>query len=453
MSQAASHPDRRRWRAVLIALLVAAAGVFLVRAVGGGWRGSSDFALIYAASRTWLIGSNPYDAQDQRQAMDAVGLSPDWPAGRELISLYPPATFVVLSPWAAAPWPIAKIGWIAFNLAMIPVLVWGLLKLGQWPATGRHMLALAAIVLLAGPVHTTFRVGQLSLAATAGAVLGLALHQRGRSVSAGLAWGLATALKPQIAGAFLLFGLCKRSWRACLIAGLTLVGVSLAAIVPMELAGISWREDLARNIAAFAAGGQGDPGPLNPFRFQLINLHVPLRAMIDEPGLVSAAVLAMVLLILLAACVLAWRSRSRDQDLIALSLLALASLMGAYHRYYDAVLLLLPLVWALRRLEQRSLRNQPAAWVTLAAVTILAVPGAVMLDLAGRRGLIPPQISQSSWWQMLILPHQSWALLIAALALLGAMIGGRGQTAEGRSQKNQSHQSRSGLHQKAGDIN
>src|SRR6185503_18584336 len=112
--------------------------------------------------------------------------------------------------------------------------------------------------------------------------------------------------------------------------------------------------------------GQGDPTTANPMRHQLLNLHVALHSFIENRMTVS-------LLVLLACAALAslffrfwiWNFEERRNDLLlAFSMVSVLTLMVVYHRFYDGVLLLFPLAWAIGAVAKRG-RDAVPGWCVL----------------------------------------------------------------------------------------
>lgn len=404
-----------RVRILAVALLLLAAGVFLSRGVARGIGSSSDFALIYAASHTWLMGANPYDEAAQQQAVQEVnqpGQMPD----RRLMSLYPPLTFVLVAPFAIGSWHTAKLLWVLANIVFFACLVVGAARLGELPLSKRRGWWLMILLLLYAPVHTGFFVGQLAAATACCVVWSFVCLQRRRVVWAGILLGLALALKPQLAGPFLLIPLLRVQWRMLVAAGAVVGVIGMIAVGVMQLNQVSWLEDLRANISEFVQpGGAGDPGPGNPYRYQLINLVYPLTAALGPwPGIDRIVAIVGIILVL-AGVRAARRGRGTDNQLLTLSLLAALSLLMVYHRGYDAILLVFPLTWSLRRVGTGS---QMTAWLSLTLCLVFAVPGPSMLATAAHHGLIGPAMSNSWWWNVVILPHEGWALLLLAGVLV-----------------------------------
>ncbi len=305
-----------------------------------------------------------------------------WFAGRpvyqELASgVYPPATYVLL-------WPL--LGWLDLDPAR---WLWGLTTI----------IALAALIALLvresgaeGPLERTF-VGLIpcSIYATGAAIgngqlivhilplllVGLLLLARGprgwqRDLVAS-ALLVATLVKPQVAAPFLWLALfLPRSWRPILLVGAGYAVVTLFAVsfqdTPLVELFRDWR---ARSAVAAVAGGYGN----------VANLHVWLGDLGLERWMLPASLLAWLALGL-------WTYRHRHADLwILLGVAAYVTRFYTYHRWYDDVVLLLPMV-ALFRIMKRESRDGGgtlAGFLLGAAILLMLAPGGLFV--------LPPRLS------------------------------------------------------------
>jgi len=427
-----------------VALLVIGVAIFSwrgpVRALGPG--GSGDFVLVYSSARAWLLGGNPYLASDVSRAWESGG----GPQDRDPmltrtgeVLLYPPTALAALSPLAALPWPAAWAVWVGLSTALAGATLYGVAALAGLTRDPRLRTGLwfflAAGVWLA-PAQTCIAHGQTAVAAVALVVLGQVARMRGASakgptwpILAGLFMGLATAIKPQVGGLFLVYEAGRLRWRPVaaaigIAAALTLIGVGR-----MESAGVAWRESWTRNVADFAASGDGSPIAGNQIRYQLVNLHYPLHTFTDNRDAVRWTVYAIAGGLCLAYALVDLRQRRSAAraglppasgegagELLSLSMVAAITLMVVYHRFYDAALVVIPLGMAVSEIARG--RRGIAIWVVLALVGLFIAPGAVILAEAAARGWIPLSIPDTLVWHRALLPHQAWGLLLLAITLV-----------------------------------
>lgn len=424
---------------VLMAACVAGVALLLYRGLWRGVHSSGDLAIIYGSARAWLVGGNPYDAAAVARAWTGAGGPPEWLPGQTTgggvdaaVFLYPPTTFPLLAPLAVLPWRAAVVAWAAVSLAMwaaAAVCVAAVAGLRRGSAAWWGVMAGAAWL---APAATSLNVGQLALVTVGLVAVGRWSGERElseerrhgpRGAVCGILEGVATALKPQVAGLFLVYDAGRLrwgrvAWGAAVIALAAVVGVGR-----MAAAGVPWWPSWRENLRNFTLASNGDPTLANPIRHQIISLHEPLHAFTDNRPLVSAAVWGIVAGLSAAYFVLDLRrGRARGEgraELVSLSMVAVVSLMVVYHRFYDAALLIWPLGLAVQEVVRpSSSRSRAGGWVLLALVAVFFVPGAVMLASAAERGLIPAALTNSALWQGAILAHEAWAIFAMACVLV-----------------------------------
>jgi len=407
------HRDRRNYF-LTAALLIVLGGLFLLRGPIRAIQGGSDLAHLYAAAALFVEGEDPYDGLACARRMREEGY--ERPQHVAEGSLYPPPTLAVLSPLGVMSWRAASLLWLAINLLSCGVLVWAA---AQWLTIHdrrmRWMVA-ALVVVAQGAVATSMSLGQLSLVAAACICAGLVLMQRHRGVNAGLLIGLACLIKPQLGLGFLLLILFMRQWRAA-AAGVILIGaVSLAGVAQLISTTPDWAQHFKNNLATGqATGGIMDAGVGGPLRHQMIDLR-PLINIALPPSSVGSAALGLVGLLALVAIVRLLQLGLREHLLLAASGVGLLILMPVYHRYYDAVLLLPLLVLVVNGLKNNP-RDTPLLIVAMAMLPIF-LPGPALLVRLTQKGVIPERLADAALWQHGVLQHQSWCLLIAAIALV-----------------------------------
>jgi hypothetical protein len=316
---AAAAPDRFR-QIALWALLAAFA-----------WR-NLDFLDVlkvqplgvdYAPFRAGMQALAQGRAYDFTYVTDLQG----WPMGPEHLRpfLYPPSSFPLFSMLAALPY------WVGYGL-----LVAGGYALFAW--AGRRigapwwMLAFPAAGLVAICGQVTFLVGGLLVGA-------ISLERR--PLVAGVLFGLAAALKPQLLVLAPLALLGARQWRTLAAAGVTVtVAVAASALIWGLEPWFQWVAAMPRF--------QAEVMPHNP---GLLSDAITPYAMLAAHGLPGAWSLALAPV----AIALAWFSLDRRLEFAdRLVLLTSATLMIlSYAMHYEAALLLPAVAAYLSRTEDR----------------------------------------------------------------------------------------------------
>lgn len=291
-------------------------------------QGAVDLALRWREVRAWFAGEPVYAA---------------WQ-----VAVYPPASYALLWPWVGwLPLSAARWLWAAASAALLAWLGWLAVRLGaeQGAASGpgeRAVLALLAAAMYAS--GAAIGNGQAILGVLAALLGALLLLQSGASWRHDLAAAAlltASLFKPTVTAPLLCVVLAAgRRLRplaltAALYAGLTWLAASFQ---PEGLAALL-QQWLSRGAVVAAERG-------------VSNLHGLLGRLGLEGALLPASL--ALLLALLGWC---WWRRAADLWLLA-GVAAIVARLWAYHRWYDDLLLWLPLV-ALWRLSSAA---QDARW-------------------------------------------------------------------------------------------
>jgi hypothetical protein len=364
-----------------------------------------DGGTVYFASRAFMAGQNPYDHDALASHDDGYPLGPRInPALAP--SVYPPSTILAHVPLATLPWYAANVVNFSACFAMAIAFVPTLTRLV--PGCRRYPICcvLAAAVLLWGPMITAIKTKQPSIAAGLLLAMSIAADKSGHRALAAVILGLSSAIKPQLSlplySYYLLIGRWKLpAWAATLAALANVVG-----IVVMSKLRIDWYPSWLQNVE-YARRTVNSVAAANPLRFQLIDLRILYGSITDdEPsGLLNFCTAALLsvpgIAVLLAA------KRSRDA-IPALSAALVLGLLAFYHRYYDAIVLLIPLAWSLDTwLRHRRL----TAGLALLLMTPFFISGAWGLDYLEQRDMISSGLTGRWWWRCVIKPHQAWCLL------------------------------------------
>ena len=416
IAQAQDDNVPRKARTIICAvLLCAACAEFVARGTSRAPGNSADFAVFYTDSRAWLEGANPYDVEDLRRVARESGGAPDASLKN---SAYPPATFIVLAPVSVLRWPAAKIAWTAINTAAVLVVALGLVRLAGLSFAQPAGMLLAAGTLALAPMHTSVHTGQLTPVLLACIVMACLLDGKRRVWLGGALLAIAAALKPQVGLLFVGFEFIRGRFRVALTAIVFTALLFAAAIGWLAVNDVDWVASWHDNYHAFMHGGSGDPGPINPGRHQLLNLHYPLRTFLPAGPAIQVITLSFVGAVGIVGLIPLMKLRGRSAELLGLGLFGVLSLLAVYQRYYGAVLLIFPLAWAVVELHSGRARTLPV--ISLALTAVFLAPTATVLKIAADKGYVPAAVADSQWWQGLVMPHQVYALAAMAVVLVAA---------------------------------
>jgi hypothetical protein len=370
-------------------LIVAAAFYFVAR---GPWRAlydSGDFLNVYSATRCWVHGGDPYATADLVRIGRAAGapVSEAYFAG--LPSVYLPPSLLLLAPFALFPWAVAKTVWLCF---LTGSCLW--LAASTVTAVKRWALPLWCYLLAFAPLHTGLRKGQPTVLVCSLIAASLLVSE---PLLAGLLLGVAACIKPQLAFGFLLLALLAREFRKLLAACLTGLVITLAALARLRGGSLA---HLFSNLS-LVGGGINSASPDNPIRFQLINIDTLLPSALY--GVATIAIVYAIIALLSAIAVV----RSGDIR-IAISVVASATVLLGYHRFYDAEIL----------------------WLAIPALLLMPVRSARILCLAYSVFLIPGQTMAAAWlksraddpWFLPLMRHETLACILIWLTFLASAL-------------------------------
>jgi hypothetical protein len=363
----------------------------------------TDLGIFWGAGRAVWRGDNPYADPHM---------------------LNPPTAFPLFAALASLPWPPLLALWTAANalgyLGLAPLAQGALLPAtdpGRWRLPAEAVALLAAVVALSFPARYGLQLGQLSVLTTLFLLAALHAQVRGQPVRAGVWLGLAT-VKIGTMLPFLLLFRPRRDARTWVSLGVTCLGLCLLTTPPGDL--VPRCRDCLRNIATLGgAGGRNDYVYSNTSSVDLIALdHAFYRLGLRDRGAIQAAQWAA--LGVLAAWVV-WQVHGRRPlpRAAACSLVALYSAVFLYHRIYDMIILVVPLVYcAGRALETRG----RGRWLFVACA--LAVLGVLYLRLDPLRELTAAAAeapgSANYLLRAVVLPYGTWLVLFALVCLPAA---------------------------------
>jgi Glycosyltransferase family 87 len=379
----------------------------------------NDLSQNYTASRLWLKGQSPSDPknfvalwkQERGSRLDLTDIR---------THLAPPlGGLVVMAPIAAFHWKVARVLWVTLLLAAFVATVWALGLAAGFRRDEPRTLAFVAACLALAPFHTGIASGNPSILVIGLCVVAVWAAMRHREIPSGILFGLACSMKPQIGALLVLYYLVRRRWKLFTTAVATTLGLVVVASLYLWIRGASWLQDYLHNAKGFVtANSIDDFSSANPIRFTLINLQVPFFSFTghsSSANLLALAVGGVLLLYWLWRVANGYGHRS---ELLCLGAVSVIGLLPVYHRFYDAALLVLPLSWCLTQTMARSLT---VSRIALLLMTPFLVPGTALLQQLTEHGKFSGAVTHSWWWDRIVMPHETWALLMLSLVLLYAI--------------------------------
>jgi hypothetical protein len=329
--------------------------------VRGPWRAihdSGDFLIVYTAARAWLHGVNPYLPHDLAATAQAAGISVTPHAFVTSPSVYLPPALPIVALFALMPWMAAKALWLA---CLLGLTFWSIVVFARMAT--KSTLPVASFLLAFAPLHAGLSKGQPSVMVCGFLFLSLFTPQ---PYVAGLLLGLAACIKPQLVMGFFLLAAAQQQYRkliaACAV-GMVATGIGVAFLAP------GWFPALNSNLREIVGSSSGLHSGSDPTSwYQLINLHILIPDWLSGTPVEVIAYAIIVLITTIAAV------RAADSSMAA-ALIASATVLIGYHRFYDAQVLWLGIPALLLLTPSRT---SPFLWGIFA---VFLVPGQTMLAL------------------------------------------------------------------------
>jgi hypothetical protein len=390
-----------------------------------------DFAVFYSAGRMFSHGQNPFDRARAEDVWLAAGghidvmdviwgpRDPDHPADHWLpIELIPPglAVFSVISFF---PVPTAWVLWNVIVAVLFLGQLYAMVRLMRRPLWDSASLAMILFTILLEPLHIGLANGQPTAPTISLIVLALYFSQFDRQLLAGIAFAIATALKPQVAAPFVMLFIYQGKWKTVWTAAALGFALTLIAVIQLQVHDPHWLASWISEVRfAELPGGIDDARVSNPGRNDLLYLALLGHLFTDDARIVNA--LSFTIFALLVA-LLFFAGRRRKQSLAMMAAFSMLVLLPMYHRYYDAGLVALPVAWALCNLRGNT---------RFAAVGSLLVSCAYLIpaDWLNKQFRNPSAATLHAWWfNALAEPHHVWELLFVFGCLLVGVLRTRNQ--------------------------
>jgi hypothetical protein len=396
--------------------------VFLV--VGGqrAFRFSHDLVPVYTGAGCLLQGCDPYSiSQLEEQFFQRGGRDVDLPSWEIDMPVYPPSTFLVLSPLLLLRYPTVRLFWFVLNgglfiLSAVLVLS-GCPRSNRWLATSlvSVILATSGILLVVGQ-PATFAISLIIISSY------FFLRVRFLPLCAFL-FMLSLAVKPQLGGLIVLYFLGQKIYRryaAFALAGALVLLLSAGLTLRMHPHSANWTSTFQGNLSStLSPGGSADPRPANQEAIGDMNLQSLTSIFFADAGRFNHVAYVVFLVLLALLIMLTWSHASGEIHVLALAALSILTLMPVYHRFYDTRVLLLSVPAVILIFEKR--RFLGAAMAVLTMLSVISVQYRLQIYLIQHADW--ESILHHKFLFILLLRQQNLELLILFVLYLVAILG------------------------------
>lgn len=332
------------YRRVGNVLALAIFGIVLVE-LAGNFRlpTARDFISFWGAAQLALVG-NAAAAYDNATLHVVQTAAAKFGSGEGMPFPYPPALLLLLLPFGLLSYPAGMAAWV---LATFPLYFIAVRRM--FPASGLLPAAFLPVLVAAATGQNSFVMAALFIA-------GMTLMPN-RPFIAGLVLGC-LVLKPQLALLLPIAVIAARQWRAVAGAAISSVGVLLLGL-------------LVFGTAATAAWLQQMPLYVSIARDGLVGWHklASVYAAMRQAGLgadVALAIHGVIAAVAAIAVWQVWRSHAPAGSKAAV-LAAATMLVSPYLFLYDAIILVIPLLWLAKE------GGKPALVATLWLLPIVTI--------------------------------------------------------------------------------
>lgn len=337
-----------------------------------------DFISFWGAAQL-ALGGNAASAYDNG-ALHAVQAAAASFHGGEMPFLYPPALLLLVMPFGLLPYPVGMATWV---LATFPLYFAAIRRL--FPASGWLPAAFLPVVVVAVTGQNSFVMAALFIA-------GMILLPR-RPLVAGLVLGC-LVLKPQLALLLPVAVIAGRQWRAIAGAAISSIGVLLLGL-------------LAFGTAATAAWLQQMPLYVSIARDGLVGWHklASVYAAMRQAGLGADLALTIHGVIAAVAAVAVWQVwRSNAPARCKAAVLAAATMLASPYLFlYDAIILVIPLLWLAKE------GGKPALVATLWLLPIVTIAQTFGLNGPVNLNPVAPIVLLAILWRQVRAPDAAAA--------------------------------------------
>jgi hypothetical protein len=325
---------------------------------------NSNFVFFLMAVRLFISGGDPYDSTQWLAEHDANGV--DWRPNK--IFPYPLPLAFVMAPLGLLSLGDAYLGWQLISEACIVASMWFLLERRKEPTHQRLLVPLALIMLFFGPVYLTLQLGALGALTLLAITAAIATLDQEHSIAAGILLSLTLLKPPQGMPIVFLAGiwcLSRRDWRAIAGLGLGAVGMVLIGMIGDPL----W-------LLKFATSSQVVIGRTLGVQSNAFGLAYAACSG-DLPCMWQCGGIAVVIILAAGGRYLWLHGRDLSPWEALALIIPIAFVATLYLWSYDQILYVIPVVWIVLRLIDRT-RSYVASFLFLSAMVLVSMTALVI---------------------------------------------------------------------------
>lgn len=325
---------------VALVVLLSAAAINLLRLANQDFKPTmSDFKPIFTACKVFLDGGDPYDDGNIKSKWTEIQESevfkdPEVPGLPNTPFVYPPLVLVLFAPATMFGWNVVVFFLLVMNLIVLAGVMIIIARLGGFLNSKAEMLLFVLLLLSLKAVYLGWSVGQIVFLSLFLSMLGVYFAKENRFILAALflCCGL---VKPLVALPFILYILLLKQYRVLAYAiGFFATGNLTIFFFLSDSALITYLNVVNLTLL---------PGGINDYSFQndrfygLTSLHGIIFWITNSRDVV-AMVTNLIMLMALIFFIVKRRTFFSRPDHVLIFLI-FGSLILAYHRVYDTIML------------------------------------------------------------------------------------------------------------------
>src|SRR6266540_477071 len=302
---------------------------------------NTNFFFFWLAGRMVLTGENPYDQAQYLAGHDAFGAT--WKPNN--IFPYPLPLSLFMAPFGLLSVGNAYITWQIVSQILIAITVYILFHHWRDPAHRRLFLPMLLFLLFFGPVFLTLQIGALGGFTLIIMLLALLFLERDKRLVAGMILSLTMLKPPQGLTILFLFGiwfLARRDWKT--IQGIVIGGFALLILGMIQ--DPLWIIKFRTASQAVMDRTQGIHSNVWSFAYLACKGTSPCSAILGTAGALSLLGLGGLFLWRKQAYLSAWEAMN--------VIIPIGFASTVYLWAYDQILYVIPIIWIVGTLVQRT---------------------------------------------------------------------------------------------------